>query len=100
MAYYSNTLHSKYSGHQPKKNSIISLVTESFDLEVIFCDYICKECSKYHKSHKLYQNNKYLISKDDFEKIMNNFKSAKNNLNKNLTYITNKINFLNPNYKI
>ena len=54
---------------------------------------ICKECSKYHKSHKLYQNNEYLISKDDFEKIMNNFKSAKNNLNKNLTYITNKINF-------
>ena len=53
---------------------------------------ICKECSKYHKSHKLYQNNQYLISKDDFDKIMNNFKSAKNNLNKNLTYITNKIN--------
>jgi len=53
---------------------------------------ICKECSKYHKSHKLYQNNQYLISKDDFDKIINNFKSAKNNLNKNLSYITNKIN--------
>ena len=53
---------------------------------------ICKECSKYHKSHKLYKNNEYLISKDDYETIMNNFKNAKNNLNKNLAYIMSKIN--------
>lgn len=53
---------------------------------------ICKECSKYHKSHKLYGNNEYLISKDDFDIIKNNFQRAKNNLNKNLEYIKNKIN--------
>ena len=53
---------------------------------------ICKECSKYHKSHKLYANNKYLISKNDFEKIRNDFKRAKNNLNNNLSYIKSKIN--------
>jgi len=53
---------------------------------------ICKKCFKYHKLHKLYQNSEHLISKEDFEKIMDNFKTAKNKLNKNLTYIINKIN--------
>ena len=53
---------------------------------------ICKECFKYHKSHKVYENNKYLISKDDLEKIEDKFKSAKTILNMNLLYIRNKIN--------
>jgi len=52
---------------------------------------ICKECLNFHKSHKIYENNKYLISKDDFIKIENKFKSAKKNFNKNLIYIRSKI---------
>ena len=53
---------------------------------------ICKECFKYHKSHKVYDNNKYLISKDDLDKIEDKFKSAKTILNMNLLYIRNQIN--------
>ena len=53
---------------------------------------LCKECYKYHKSHKVYENNKYLISKDDLVKIEDKFKNAKVNLNKNLFSIRNKIN--------
>ena len=52
---------------------------------------ICKECFKYHKSHKVYENNKYLIPKNDFIKIEDKFKSAKTVLNKNLIFIRNKI---------
>ena len=52
---------------------------------------ICKECLNYHKSHNIYENNKYSISKDDFVKIENKFKSAKKNFNKNLIYIRSKI---------
>ena len=48
---------------------------------------ICKECYKYHKSHKVYENNKYLISKDDFDKIEDKFESAKTILNKNLIFL-------------
>ena len=51
---------------------------------------ICKECYKYHKSHKIYENNKYLISKDDLNKIEDKFKGAKANLNRNLMNIKNK----------
>ena len=54
---------------------------------------ICKKCYNYHKSHKVYENNKYLISKNDIEKIDKNFISAKTNLNKNLLFIRNKIEF-------
>ena len=61
---------------------------------------ICKECSKYHKSHKLYANNKYSLPKGYFDKIMNNFKRAKNNLNNNLTYVKNKINSFKSQLKI
>jgi len=37
------------------------------------------------------KNNKYLISKDDFDKIEDKFESAKTILNKNLIFIRNKI---------
>jgi len=52
---------------------------------------ICKNCFSYHKSHKVYENNKHLISKDDFDKIENKFKSAKVILNTNLIFIKSKI---------
>ena len=52
---------------------------------------ICKKCFNYHKSHKVYENNKYLLSKDDFDKIDNKFKNAKTNLNNNLIFIKSKI---------
>ena len=52
---------------------------------------ICKECLNYHKSHNMYENNKYLIPKEDFVKIENKFKNAKQNFNKNLIYIRSKI---------
>jgi len=52
---------------------------------------ICKSCLSYHNSYKIYENNKHLISKDDFKKIDNSFKSAKTNLNKNLIFIRSKI---------
>jgi len=54
---------------------------------------ICKKCFNYHKSHKLYENSKYLISKDDLVIIEDKFKNAKNNLNKNLLFIKSKIDY-------
>ena len=53
---------------------------------------ICKKCFNYHKSHKVYENKKYLISKEDIDIINNKYESAKANLNKNLVYIRNQIN--------
>jgi len=53
---------------------------------------ICKKCFNYHKSHKVYENNKYLLSKDDFDKIDNKLKRGKTNLNNNLKFIRSKIN--------
>ena len=53
---------------------------------------ICKKCFNYHKSHKVYENKKYLISKDDLVIIDDKFESAKKNLNNNLVYIRKKIN--------
>jgi len=54
---------------------------------------ICKKCFNYHKSHKVYENNKYLISKADLVKIEDKFKNAKTNLNKNLIFIKCKIDY-------
>lgn len=49
---------------------------------------ICKQCVKYHQFHKLYHNNKDLITK----KIINNFDKAKEILDQNILLIQNKIN--------
>lgn len=52
---------------------------------------ICKECVKYHKSHKLYENIKYLFTKNDLEKMYKDLEKSKNILTKNLNLIQKQI---------
>ena len=58
---------------------------------------ICKNCFNYHKSHKFYENNKYLLSQ---ETLNNNFTKAKEILNNNLSLIENQINIFKSQIKL
>ena len=56
---------------------------------------LCEKCRSYHESHKLYNNKEILLSKEEFEKINNNYIKSKRVINENLSKIEKKIN----NYK-
>ena len=52
---------------------------------------ICKKCSNYHKSHNLYESNKYLLNENDLKKIYDSFIESKNILNENYSLIQKQI---------
>ena len=52
---------------------------------------LCKECIKFHKFHKIYDNNQYLFTQNDLNNIENDFNKSKNILNENLLLLQSKI---------
>ena len=82
---------------------------EKFELKCEFCktyqidDFclsckrnVCKRCSNYHKSHNLYESNKYLLNENDLKRINDNFIESKNILKENYSLIQKQI----DNYKL
>ena len=52
---------------------------------------VCNECIKFYKSHKIYQNKKYLYSQNDIKNLEKELNNSKNIINKNLSLIQNQI---------